>query len=129
MINSNVNIVTGYLGRDVDSHMLESGSVMYSFSVAVTPIKKTPEGEYGTVWFKFTTFSEYFTKFLKKGAYVQVTGNLYDLQAYIDRNGEPQAKPVYSVNNVKVLQFAKDNGSNTSAPAKKKAPPRKEIPF
>lgn len=98
----NTYIFNGHLGGDAEVKTLDSGSIVISFSVAVSETWKDKSGEKKekTNWVKCSKWvssggSSKIADFLKKGQKVVVQGKP-EARAFLDKNGE--AKSILEVN-------------------------------
>lgn len=92
--------IVGNIGRDAELRYTPQGIAVCQFSVAVSE-----RGNEDTTWYKCSLWRERGEKlheWLKKGKQVYVEGKL-KFEAYMDKEGKPQAAPVIDVNVIELL--------------------------
>ena len=79
MSTSQISIITGYIGKEINSETFPSGKANTRFSLAVTESYTNKEGDKveSTEWFKVSCWGNNATfaaKYLTKGSLIQITG-------------------------------------------------------
>lgn len=89
--------ISGYAGSDPDAKYFESGRVLAAVSVAVRRTKEI------TDWFTVEAWSrtaEVMLQYVRKGTWVEISGQL-EIQFWEDRQtGEIRSKPVVKVDDL-----------------------------
>lgn len=93
-MGANTFTISGYAGSDPDAKYFESGRVLATVSVAVRRTKEI------TDWFTVEAWSrtaELMLRHVRKGTWVEISGQL-EIQTWQDRQtGEIRSKPVVKV--------------------------------
>lgn len=109
-------ILLGRLGRDVETRITQSGTLVASFSIAVDRRFKK-DGEAECDWFNCTCFgkqAEFADKYLKQGTKILLTGTVHN-DNYTNKEGQK----VYSVQIIaEEIEFAESKNAE-SKPADK----------
>jgi single-strand DNA-binding protein len=130
MASLNKISLIGYLGRDVETKYLESGSQVANFSVAVTEKWKEKET---TEWFNVVAFgklAEICSKYLTKGSLVYVEGKIRT-RTWDDKDGNKKSKTEVLSNQMQILKGGSKGTAGTGS-EDNDAPPvagEDEVPF
>ncbi|MBX3062922.1 MAG: single-stranded DNA-binding protein [Anaerolineae bacterium] len=104
--------IVGNVGRDPEMNYTPQGIAVTKFTVAVN--KVTGKGETRkekTTWFRVSVWrdrAEVAAQYIKKGMKILVIGEV-DVNAYTDKNGQPQATLELTANDFKFLD-SRDGG-------------------
>lgn len=99
-------IIIGNVGRDPELSYTPQGIAVAKFTVAVN--KVTGKGETRkekTTWFRVSVWrerAETVQQYVRKGMKIMVVGEI-DVNAYTDKNGQPQASIELTANNFQFL--------------------------
>lgn len=108
--------IVGNVGRDPEMNYTPQGIAVTKFTVAVN--KVTGKGETRkekTTWFRVSVWrdrAEVAAQYIKKGMKILVIGEI-DVNAYTDKNGQPQATLELTANDFKFLD-SRDGGGGGS---------------
>lgn len=110
--------IIGNVGREPELRYTPQGVAVCDFSVAVN--KVTGKGEARntkTTWFKVTTWrerAETASKYVKKGMKLMVVGEV-ETEAYLDKQGQPQAQLKLTASDFKFLDSRQDGAGEGQA--------------
>ena len=112
----------GNLGNDPEMRYTPSGLPVTSFSLAVNKRWTGQDGQRQekTIWFRVTLWrklAETANQYLTKGSQVLVVGEIEDVRAFIDRDGNPRGSLEVTATNIKFMGGRGDNAMSTPAPA------------
>jgi len=97
---------SGNVGKDIELKYNENGTVIGTFSLALTTSKKVNgEWENKTIWLKITVWNKLAEKLenkIKKGDYVLVKGNLLE-DSWVNNDGEDKKQLSLNCNQVEHL--------------------------
>lgn len=129
----NVGTFSGYVARDAEFKMLESGSKVLNFSLGVN-IGFGDNKE--TLWVSVALWGdrgEKLSQYIQKGTSLTVSGDV-TVRAYSAKDGSPKAELICNAQRLTLQGSARS--SEVKTPPEKKAPPTKpdfdngeEIPF
>ena len=124
--NTHICVFSGYLGRDPEKRVMDTGKPVVKFSIANNRGYKAASGERveKTVWkdvVVFDSLAEFCYSYLKKGSRVTVTGPL-DQRNYTGRDGSEKREESIKAYEVELLDKAppreESDGGNLSQPDK-----------
>jgi single-strand DNA-binding protein len=105
-------LIIGNVGRDPELTYTPQGIAVAKFTVAVN--KVTGKGETRkekTTWFRVSVWrerAETVNQYVKKGMKIMVVGEI-EVNAYTDKNGQPQASIELTANNFQFLDSRQDS--------------------
>ena len=117
-------ILMGRLTRDPELRRTESGTAVYSVSIAVDRDFKSKNGEKETDFIDIVSWratAEFVSKYFQKGSLIAIEGSLQTRQ-YQDKNGNNRTAVEVVANNVN-FAGSKSNGSNQGGGSYQNAAP------
>ena len=120
-------ILIGHLGDAPEMRYTPSGVPVTGFSLAVNKTwvdTATNEKKEKTIWARCSTWrkqAETVSQFLTKGSRVMVVGEIEQVRAYANKNGEPGASLEITVQTIKFLS-TKGDTVQTAVASEQKAP-------
>lgn len=98
MNSTNLQVISGFVGGDLDFKFTQGGTAVANFNVAVSSSwkdKTTQEWKDKTTWVRVNIWGAYAESLkdkIKKGMYVMVTGSMEAPDAWIDKNGQAASR-------------------------------------
>lgn len=132
--NTNLVIITGNIGKDLEARYTAGGVPVTNLSVAVSKSwkdKNSGEKKEVTLWVEATAWratAEFLVQYANKGDYVVIQGELTQPNAYIGKDNAPHASASIQILNCELRSKNRD-GNGHGEPAY--APPTNmdDIPF
>jgi single-strand DNA-binding protein len=128
-------ILIGNLGSEPDLRYTQAGVSVTSFSLAVNKLWKDASGQQQqrTIWFRVSAWrhlAELASQYLHKGSRVFVAGELDPPQAYLDRDGQPQASFQVTAHVIRFLdRKPEETSAAEAAPEAESSTAAEDIPF
>jgi len=112
-------IVIGHCGRDAEMQYTAQGIAVAKFNLACNKVTgKGDSRKEKTTWFRCTAWkelAEIVAKYVKKGGKVMVVGEV-EVNAYTDKNGQPQASLELTAQTVKLLNDKREGDESQNNP-------------
>lgn len=115
-------IAVGNLGNDPEMRYTPAGDPVTSFSLAINKTWTDQQGQKHdkTLWVRVSAWrkqAEVVAQYLHKGSRVLVVGELEPAQAYINKEGKPQATIEVKADTIKFLSAKGEGPVQETAPA------------
>jgi len=118
MSNTNIVVLSGTIGNDLELRTTQGGYKILNISLAVNKSKKENEKWVKvTDWFSITCWggkAEYIANFAKKGSKINVQGQL-ETQSW-EKDGKTQYKVIINASNVEITANWKNEQSENVEP-------------